>query len=680
MSFLPQPNTVRCPKCHARSFAAAKEEAAPGLRALNCTACGEEFALCDGVPYLGGFDFHDAAFLIESIVATRPADGVFRAPSSSSAPKYRGHKYFDLIESAWSGNADAEAQVQSNGLEARKTELLLSKGVMAGIDFTGLSLLDVGAGTGTDAYLFHRAGAKVTALEPNLNFMASGCVSYPELTWIGGSADALPLEDQAMDVVTANASLHHHLSIHTSFDEMTRVLKTGGWMLTIGDSFKGSADEPVVVDWEQFDTHPAVLKGVNEQILRLDVVLQHLKSYGGVYEGHVYVREGRDESWRIYTLEEAEREVKARPRMWGIMALRLRKVKDLTPKASTMRRGPLSTLALVKAARGSLASALAALAKLLPASDIRTHLPLDEVSRLLQLNGWRWPRPKANSRFAYERGRLFLRRQSKDRHAILEFAVPPIEGIERATIACEVDGVELRREEVLRGVWYQWCLELPPETSGADYCYLQIQLITDRPRGESLDPARHFEVRQLTLSEAAVLEQRALAEHSTISSLLELTRPNRITLSAGPQTETVLKSSARVLSLGVPSLEVMTSDLLWSLLSWQPRFVRRHETVQPGELLLLAGHTEPSASPSDNGNTWHLRPDGVVSRLGATDWPSPQLVPTSAFDEERKRLQAKLTKSEAKTVQAQQRADKFKEKYEATKKPKSGWIGKMLGR
>lgn len=578
------------------------------------------------------------------------------------------------------GDPAAAQQVKAQDLGARSLELLFTKALMAGIDFQGLTVLDVGAGTGSDSYLFHCAGGAVTALEPALGLLTPGSRKYPELSWLGGNADAIPLQDNCMDVVTANASLHHHFNVRTSFDEMTRVLKTGGWILTVGDSFKGSSSEPVEVDWQQFDTHPSVLHGINEQILRLDVILDHLQGYGGVYEGHVYIREGRDSTWRILTLDEARTEITTRPRIWGVMALRLKKVRDCAPAPTTMRRGPFSTLQLTAAMRESASAAFAAMAALLPAGDVRENLPLDEASRLLQLNGWRWPRPGAGSRFAYGRGRLFLRRLPEHRHLLIEFSVPPLQGVERALIACELDGTEARRSEVLCGVWYRWCLELPTNPISPGFCCFELQHLSAPPRTANFDPSRQMEVRSVELATAVAAETGKLAAHTTLAAMQHLAPPRQVVLHAGSRAEIVLTAISRLLASGMKSVQISIADRLWPYFSWHPALTRTTGKPAAGSLILHAGMTDIDAAPEPSPDAWQFHPDGVISRLSAPPWPDRQLTVPSESDDERKQLAAKLAKSEAKLAEAKARADKFKEKYEASRKRRDGWVARLLKR
>ena len=185
------------------------------------------------------------------------------------------------------------------------------------------------------------------ALEPNFGMLSEGARTYGRFTWIGGSADALPLADESMDVVVSNASLHHHLNVEISLDEMLRVLKPGGWMVTACDSVKASQQESLEADYLMWDTDPSVLSGMNEQILRMDVLLNKLMSHGDGIAGEVYLREGSGEYVR-WTLSQAAEIIKQRPKLWAIMGMRVQKLRTLRTPEHRMRQGRVATPALAR--------------------------------------------------------------------------------------------------------------------------------------------------------------------------------------------------------------------------------------------------------------------------------------------------------------------------------------------
>ena len=117
--------------------------------------------------------------------------------------------------------------------------------------------------------LLHRlvaAGADVTARSSTIPcWCGADCDSGSEARWVGGIAHALPFASCSFDIVCCNAALHHMRDTATSLEEMLRVLKPGGWLITTGDPYRAShlgEDHELSV----FDRHPGVLLGVNESI------------------------------------------------------------------------------------------------------------------------------------------------------------------------------------------------------------------------------------------------------------------------------------------------------------------------------------------------------------------------------------------------------------------------------
>jgi SAM-dependent methyltransferase len=93
-------------------------------------------------------------------------------------------------------------------------------------DPAGLTVADLGAGTGISSRLLAATGAQVVAVEPNAA-MRSAAAEDPRLTWIAATAEATTLADRSVDIVTAFQAWHwvdHALAI----DEVRRILRPGG--------------------------------------------------------------------------------------------------------------------------------------------------------------------------------------------------------------------------------------------------------------------------------------------------------------------------------------------------------------------------------------------------------------------------------------------------------------------
>ena len=171
-----------------------------------------------------------------------------------------------------------------------------------GLDFAGKSLLDVGAGYGSDSLRYSLKGAQVTALEYSPSMFAIGHKLRPEFNWIGGSADHLPFKDNSFDFVVAHHSLHHHLSPKQSLIEMLRVLKVGGTLITSGDPFV-SHEIDEIGQCEIFNDHPGVLAGINEQVMPFSIIRNFIASCGTSIKGSILSREPGDSFSKVSNLE-----------------------------------------------------------------------------------------------------------------------------------------------------------------------------------------------------------------------------------------------------------------------------------------------------------------------------------------------------------------------------------------
>jgi ubiquinone/menaquinone biosynthesis C-methylase UbiE/uncharacterized protein YbaR (Trm112 family) len=470
---------LRCPSCH-QSLSVAPEPTVTVVQDMPCPHCGVAFASYAGVPILCTFDSNDAQTLVEMLCMPRFA--------TMQPPAAHPDCVFSGIMKRWAGVPDDDGQLQiAAHVNARGVEVSMTLAMLQGLDLQGKLLLDVGAGSGADSSFLAKLGAKVVALEPNFFLLAIGRHAQPHLQWLGGSAVALPFAEESIDITTANASLHHHLDAEISLDEMLRVLKPGGWLLTVGDSVKASSTETVEVDHQQWDVHPAVLSGINEQNLRMDKLLNKLASYGDALQTEVFFRDGKTQGWIQWTLSEALSQIQQHPRMWGVMGLRVQKLRSVTSPHYRVGAGSIPTPALARAMLEERDAGVGyhLLSQLLSSSDLRDQAPLTESNRLLQLNGWRWPVKDAGARLAYRRARLFMKPASGTQSLRIRFALPHAPGAaDSVKVSACINGQPLFADTVHRGLWYDWSLpvslpeqaccitlelDLPPETAGGGH-------------------------------------------------------------------------------------------------------------------------------------------------------------------------------------------------------------------
>ena len=104
-----------------------------------------------------------------------------------------------------------------------------------------LSILDLGCGTGRfTPMLSDRFGAKVTGVEPSekMRTQAVGNARHPDITYLPGSAEAIPCENASFDAAFLSMVLHHFRSVPDACRELWRVLRPGGCVL-LRSAFRG---------------------------------------------------------------------------------------------------------------------------------------------------------------------------------------------------------------------------------------------------------------------------------------------------------------------------------------------------------------------------------------------------------------------------------------------------------
>lgn len=90
-------------------------------------------------------------------------------------------------------------------------------------------ILDVGCGTGNETInLCRYFTCKVVGVEPANNMLNVGEKNEDKINWMIGSAENIPLGNRSVDIITSFFSIHHFISIDSSFQEFNRVLKQNG--------------------------------------------------------------------------------------------------------------------------------------------------------------------------------------------------------------------------------------------------------------------------------------------------------------------------------------------------------------------------------------------------------------------------------------------------------------------
>jgi ubiquinone/menaquinone biosynthesis C-methylase UbiE len=88
------------------------------------------------------------------------------------------------------------------------------------------TVVDIGAGTGSYASVLAEYGYRVFAVEPS-ETMRSQAIVHPEIKWINGYADKLPLPDQSVDAAIIMLAFHHFQDYRQALCETHRVVGNG---------------------------------------------------------------------------------------------------------------------------------------------------------------------------------------------------------------------------------------------------------------------------------------------------------------------------------------------------------------------------------------------------------------------------------------------------------------------
>lgn len=166
-----------------------------------------------------------------------------------------------MAETRYDSRAAADYQaareVPRDGLDAWRTAVSAAAGLAP-----GMTVLDVGAGTGAFASAFHAwFGVRVLAVEPAAAMRALIPASE-EIRALDGKAESLPVPDGCADAAWLGSVIHHLDDLEASARELRRALKPGAPVL-IRNSFPGRCDRDLRVRFFPetaglVDTYPTV--------------------------------------------------------------------------------------------------------------------------------------------------------------------------------------------------------------------------------------------------------------------------------------------------------------------------------------------------------------------------------------------------------------------------------------
>lgn len=92
------------------------------------------------------------------------------------------------------------------------------------------TVVDIGAGIGSYAWVLAESGYRVLAIEPSAT-MRNQATSHPEIQWFNGSAENLPLPDRSANAAIIMLAFHHFQNYRQALREVRRV--TGGGQIVL---------------------------------------------------------------------------------------------------------------------------------------------------------------------------------------------------------------------------------------------------------------------------------------------------------------------------------------------------------------------------------------------------------------------------------------------------------------
>jgi SAM-dependent methyltransferase len=156
------------------------------------------------------------------------------------------------------------------------------------------AIVDVGAGTGIwSRALATRFGTHVYAVEPSSGMRARAVAArpHPEVTYVAGTADSLPLSDESVGAAWLSTVIHQFPDLQAAARELRRVLQPGGPVL-IRSGYPGRQDEI-----ELFHLFPGAMR-VAETWPRLGRVISAFEDAGFDVAAFERVREPTLDSYQ----------------------------------------------------------------------------------------------------------------------------------------------------------------------------------------------------------------------------------------------------------------------------------------------------------------------------------------------------------------------------------------------
>lgn len=131
-------------------------------------------------------------------------------------------------------------------------------------------ILDLGCGMGaTASYLYHNYGMKLVGIDPSEKLLSIAKAKNPFATFVKGTGDLLPFEDEHFECVLAECTLSLMSHLPATLQEVYRVLEKGGWFV-INDVY---AKNPEALSEMDIYSISSCMRGMHD-LLSLKEVLE----------------------------------------------------------------------------------------------------------------------------------------------------------------------------------------------------------------------------------------------------------------------------------------------------------------------------------------------------------------------------------------------------------------------
>lgn len=467
------------------------------VNSIICSKCQQIYDIYNGVPCLVRYQKNETLSLIEILA---------EVGKGGQAPSQESHFTWATVLKEYHESEDKDAYRASKTggihkwLPHRYRQYAILRKMMENIQLEGKTILNVGSGYGFDTAILESLGASVVSSEFSPRLAAMARPATPESDWLVASGHALPFKEESFDITICQATLHHMLHISQCMAEMLRVLKVGGHMLTISDSYRGNhyGDDFVC---KHFNDDVAVLGGINENIPRLNEFSETPDKYKEFLDVNFITS-------IVYNYPDPKLKVRrniTEPTWWTLDDLEILDTtsggiswlickREHLPIPAPVLGEEIIRPKLLLDSDEDRAVAMATLAAELPNEYVNLPFPGDVGNRKFQLlNGWRIRDEGEDGRSAFNRARWFLSRASTQ--STVNVCVKSCSDVSDQYLKVFLNG-ELASKHYLDDTWTHILTDVGKIPVGKTF---SIELCLDKP-AEKLEDGL-FQVRELKLVE-----------------------------------------------------------------------------------------------------------------------------------------------------------------------------------